>query len=1149
MAYLINDPDSIKPYLEDSAHYPGGSSKGVYCPSDETEIADILKQHHASGLPLLVQGARTSLTGGATPMGETVLSLEKLDRILFLQKENDGNGTAVCQPYVRLRDLKEQAAKKGLFYPPIPTYDLATLGGTVATCAAGASTFKYGTTRDWVTGLRVVLVNGEILQIKRGECRANAQGLFKTKTASGKPFEFQAPTAYQTPPDLKKVSCGYFAAPGMDLIDLFIGSEGTLGVVTEINVTLIPLPPSVLSGIAFFNSEKKAFEFAAKGREISQQTWKTKNPNGLDFRAMELLDEASLELLRESGKAGSLKIPLPENAKAAIFFEMESSKKLTDTEVMEKLESFFEEVQSGGSGRQPEDELETLFQLLHRGGVLNLDELVLALPEDEEMLERLHQIREAVPQLLNEKVSRLKAKDERVTKVAADVVVPFERVPEMIQAFRSSARQANLKPVIFGHISDGNLHPNILLEDPKEVSKGMDCLRKGLEQVLVLGGAPMAEHGVGRNRLKQEFLKKFYGQKAIEQMVQIKQALDPRGILSPGVLFPKEPIKKETVRSSVKEGFIVHDVGDEEGRLWHFSLKSLTKAQNFVNHFLARHLKYCPAARDLMKKLNAIGHKTSGYLTDYIAVPFSAERMRELKRRGFVRDAHPHQIVFRHIEGIFPSFIINEPLHGQIDPAILNEEVPVEYEFDEEDIWVPLDEVWKHLPTLESTFEELAAAPFPYLLDEEIPQLEVAWRVGDLRRFGFSKDEIQGGPLYRCAPMPKTNEHEPRFVLVERQIGVYNGFDTIHSPPQLSFFFKCRYRFAKIFYSFFYEVFIYLFGMERLTGFLCLWVGPVWTRHILNEVHDAEWFRNCPKGKKDKENVEAILGEGGWKIFVDHRTLRRSLLPHLSLLDRVLSFVGLGPKKAMNQNEVCYRILQKLGMEKHEEYVPGADADWKARVMRDRDLKKRYTRSQLAYFLDEALPGRRGNIATFAAFWGASTGWPMLDFLLSLCRIDFGPDPWFFHHIAIEGHFDDIAKAVQTPTDDHIHFVTPEQKIKNAGEVGFLDRFSFMSFLRQVFSKEVRPVPRRRLKALYLSGRLTRAEYEKYLNAEENKRTKVEGPHIELIDRGSGIPWFNQVRITQAIETSSEVKVEYKEGMNKDLVEPWRIRLKTVLNK
>lgn len=1132
----ITNPELFAPYLEDAAHYPGGKAAGLYRPKNEAEIIAILQKHHASGHPLQIQGARTSLTGGATPMGETVLSLENLNQILKFEKLPDGTGEALLEPFVRLQELNQKAEEEGLYYPPTPTYQQATIGGTVATCASGAATFKYGTTRDWVTYLKIILANGETLSVERGKCFANNQGLFEIKTDAGHPISFHHPTAYTTPIHLKKVSCGYVATPNMDLIDFFIGSEGTLGVITQIKVRLIPLPSSILSGLGFFDSEEQAFEFVKSLRSLK----------ALDVRAMEFFDYPSLELIQSSGASQKFKIPIPETATSGIFFEIELKESWKSEQAFHILETFVEKADA--SDQKPTNELEHLFQQLHFHGALNLEELVLGLPEDQETLHRLQEIREAVPRQINEIISHKQAKDPKITKVAADTVVPFERLPEMIQAFRQAAKQAFLKIVIFGHISDGNLHPNILVNNSQEMAHAKDSLQQAMKQVLELGGAPMAEHGVGRNTIKQKLLKEFYGEQGVQEMAHSKLELDPRGIFSPDVIFSKHYLIDKEHPSTLKIGATVQDVGDEQGELWQFSLKSLTKAQNFVNGFLARFLLHSPQAQTIMKQLQQIGHRTSGYMTDYIAIPYSIERIQELKRRGFVQDSNEKErVVFRHIEGIFPPFIIRPTLLEPIDPKVLEEHIPIEYEFDEEDIWVPLEDVWAHLPTLEDSYKAIALEKFEFLKDYELPELEIGWRVGNLKHFKITPDKIKGGPLYQKTLLPKTKEKEPQLTLVQRQIGLYNSFNTSRKVPSVSVSFKVVYEIMKCVYQIFYELFVFSFGMERLIRFLNLVLSPKWTRHLLNEVHDAEWLRNTPKGKKDKENIDSILGKGGWKIFIDHRTLRRSLKPHLSLCDRFLKVLRLEPKKTMSQNEVCFRVLTSLELEKHEDYIPSKDSDWKARVMRDRDRQHQLTRSQLAYFLDEALPGRRGNIATYAAFWGATTGWAWFDTMLALLGIDWGPDPWFFHHIAIEGNFETLAKA--TTAEKTTHDYVTSKKVENAEEVGFLDRFSFMWFLRQVFSKEVRHVSKGRLQALYLAGRLTLNEYTKYLEVVKQNKTIVEGPHIEIIDRRSGIPWFNQVRVTQAIATSSEVKIETSSTEDQDLIEPWKQRVKRLFSR
>src|SRR5919204_2326175 len=161
--FVQRDPDVLASFLEDAAHFPGGHASGIAAPSNDAEVADLLRSA-ASVLPI---GAQSSLTGGATPMGDVLLSTARLNRILEI-----GSDWARVQAGVTLAELDAALAAADKYYPPAPTFTGAFVGGTVATNAAGAATFKYGTTRDWVLALTVVLPNGDVLDVERGATRA-----------------------------------------------------------------------------------------------------------------------------------------------------------------------------------------------------------------------------------------------------------------------------------------------------------------------------------------------------------------------------------------------------------------------------------------------------------------------------------------------------------------------------------------------------------------------------------------------------------------------------------------------------------------------------------------------------------------------------------------------------------------------------------------------------------------------------------------------------------------------------------------------------------------------------------------------------------------------------------------------------------------
>ena len=224
---IARDSEALDAVRRDAAHYPGGHAAGVAHPRSEAEVAAVVR---AAGRVLPI-GAQSSLTGGATPFGDVVLATDRMDRLVAL-----GSGEVTVEPGLSLAALQEALRRAGAWYPPVPTFDGACAGGVAATNAAGAATFKYGTTRDWVRRLTVVLASGDVLDLARGETRAHPDGYFEVLTPRG---ARRVPVPSYRLPDVPKCSSGYFAAPGMDLIDLFIGSEGTLGVITAVTFAVV----------------------------------------------------------------------------------------------------------------------------------------------------------------------------------------------------------------------------------------------------------------------------------------------------------------------------------------------------------------------------------------------------------------------------------------------------------------------------------------------------------------------------------------------------------------------------------------------------------------------------------------------------------------------------------------------------------------------------------------------------------------------------------------------------------------------------------------------------------------------------------------------------------------------------------------------
>ena len=492
---IEHDASIVSSFLSDAAHVPGGFAAGVAFPRSEAEVAALV----IPATSVLPVGAQSSLTGGATPRGEVVLSTRALSSL-----GQHSDGCVRVGAGVPLHALQRSLAAAGLYYPPVPTFDGAFVGGTIATNAAGAATFKHGSTRRWVEAVTIVLANGDVLDVARGEIRASADGLFEIESTTGDVMRIPVPS--YTMPAVPKLSAGYYAKPGMDLIDLFIGAEGTLGVVIEATLKVIARPRRVAALIQCGN-DHQAVALTATLRENATSSWNDQGP--LDVAAIEYMDARALRAVPEEAfaRAG---VARPAGQSVMLLVQLEV-------------------------GADEEPALARLQSVLTSTGIA--DDPHLALPGDDRGAEKLFNLREAVPSSVNAIVAATKQTHPDVEKTAGDMVVPFARLAESIALYRRTFENRGLDYAIWGHVSDGNLHPNVVPHSFDDVRRGREAILEMARAVVAMGGAPLAEHGVGRSLLKQQLLRELYGSDGIAQMRAVKRALDPEWKLAPGVLF------------------------------------------------------------------------------------------------------------------------------------------------------------------------------------------------------------------------------------------------------------------------------------------------------------------------------------------------------------------------------------------------------------------------------------------------------------------------------------------------------------------------------------------------------------------------------------------------------------------------------------
>jgi len=504
---IERSPDLIERFLHDAAHFPGGHAGGVVRPRTVAEVSDVLR---GSLDRVLVVGAQSSLTGGATPFGDVVLSTERLTA-LQIDGERVRAGAGVT-----LQAIQDALAAVNRWLPPVPTYLGATAGGAVATCAAGAATFKYGTVRPWVDGLTVVLANGDVLELTRGLRLASSL--------------VSLPALRM--PDVPKCSAGYCISPEMDLVDLFIGAEGTLGIITDVVFRTAARPAARCHALVPVADEETGIRLAGELRTAARQTWRARDPHGIDVSAIEHIDARSIAVVREDGIDRKLEIALPSGTGIVLLVEIELPAAAADADLWQQLES----ARDLDAADAP---LRRFCALLDRHGAL--DDAEIALPGNRSRAAAFAELREAVPAGVNRRVALAQRKiDSRIYKTAADMIVPFEHFAEMMRVCRRLFAERDLDLAVWGHISDGNVHPNVIPRSADDVQKGQEAVLALGDAVIAMGGSPLAEHGVGRNPIKQELLRRLYGSAGIDGMRALKLSLDPHGRLASGVLFPAQ---------------------------------------------------------------------------------------------------------------------------------------------------------------------------------------------------------------------------------------------------------------------------------------------------------------------------------------------------------------------------------------------------------------------------------------------------------------------------------------------------------------------------------------------------------------------------------------------------------------------------------
>lgn len=486
---IKNDFDDLIPYLTDSSNLKG-KAEICYIPENIEEIKEVLKQNSFLENKITISGAGTGLTGARVPNGGVILSTEKLKKIIEI-----GENYAIIEPGVTLSELTEELNKSNKLLPPNPTEINASIGGNIAANASGSRTFKYGAIRDWVLALDIIFPNGDFLTLNRGEIYSK-NGNFDFVSNNGNRYNFSVGDINM--PKVKNAS-GYFLQQDMDLIDLFIGSEGTLCCFGNIKLKIIDKPRNTLGLIVFFDKIDNLFEFTNNIRDFSKLNNKISIEHNQEIaaRLIEYFDQNSLELLKN-------KFPqIPKNSIGSIWIEQEYNIEYEDL-ILEKWNNIINKY--------------TAFS----------DDIWIALNDKEH--ENLREFRHELPLQVYENLTENSQK-----KIGLDTALPIENFDKLFYYYINQFDKINLKKVVFGHIGNCHLHANLFCNNEEEYKLAMKIYQDAIDIALENKGTVSAEHGIGK--LKTQYLNQMYGQNNIEKMKRIKKVFDPKSLLNIGNIF------------------------------------------------------------------------------------------------------------------------------------------------------------------------------------------------------------------------------------------------------------------------------------------------------------------------------------------------------------------------------------------------------------------------------------------------------------------------------------------------------------------------------------------------------------------------------------------------------------------------------------
>jgi D-lactate dehydrogenase (cytochrome) len=501
--------DRHRDYLKDESRTLG-KAESISFPINEAEVQAIVKTLSRRQTPITVQGSRTGIAGGAVPVGGHILNLSKMTKVMGLELDQSSQFLIRVQPGISLSELDrhlyrrrfecdgwDQNALSALealhkadrqFWPPDPSERSASIGGIAANNSRGICAHHYGPAGDHIKCIRVVDVNGEIHSISRGQY-VFSQELGICPLPGGAEIRVDPANLQAESPN--------------DLMDLYLGSEGLLGAIIELTLSLQPLPHELWGIVFFFEGQPQAVDFL---QAIDQRHIKK---SGTDIVAIEYMDQTTLECIREYRQVNSQLKELPNwdtRLVSAVYLEIHGN----STEEVEVLSEWLLET-SAECGSDPDTTWAFCGEI---------------------EMERLHLFRHAAPESVNQMIDKAKQVNPRVTKLGTDMRLQNGSLSEMLEMYEKDLQVRGLKAAIFGHAADKHFHVNILPQNYQQFDEGRKLIEIWAKKISAMGGNITVEHGVGK--IKKNLFQSIPLPQRLKMIRGLKQQFDPNGLWNPG---------------------------------------------------------------------------------------------------------------------------------------------------------------------------------------------------------------------------------------------------------------------------------------------------------------------------------------------------------------------------------------------------------------------------------------------------------------------------------------------------------------------------------------------------------------------------------------------------------------------------------------